>query len=340
MIRILCLMAISLLPASALVQAADGQSPATPALKANVTVLDEIVRIGDLVENAGAVADVPIFRAPDLGQTGSVPAERVAAAVRPHQIPTLDTRGIPEVIVTRASRAITAKEIEARLLRALAGQYGLAEAKNLAVSFDNEVRTLHVEPGVNAELAISRLSYEPRSHRFDVIFNLPGSIAARRLPLRFFGVVSETFETIVLAHPVAAGEVLKASDLVVERRPKSELSATTITAIEQAEGFAARGALRSGQSIRRSDLMKPELVQRNETVAITYEVPGILLTMRGKALEPGTRGDLINVLNVQSNRTIQATVTGPGRVSVSSAAPRVVSVSPALAQSNARNRTQ
>ena len=48
-----------------------------------------------------------------------------------------------------------------------------------------------------------------------------------------------------------------------------------------------------------------------------------MLTMRGKALEAGAEGDIINVLNVQSKRTVQATVTGPGRVTVAAAAPRI-----------------
>ena len=86
--------------------------------------------------------------------------------------------------------------------------------------------------------------------------------------------------------------------------------------------------------------MKPELVQRNETVTIIYEVPGIVLTMRGKALEAGAEGDIINVLNVQSKRTIQATVTGPGRVTVSrrhaaAASPRAIPPAPTQARSRA-----
>ncbi len=36
-------------------------------------------------------------------------------------------------------------------------------------------------------------------------------------------------------------------------------------------------------------------------------------------------GDVVNVLNVQSKRTIQATVSGPGRVNVTAATPRVAS---------------
>jgi hypothetical protein len=119
---------------------------AAPALRANVTVTADIVRIGDLVEHAGAVADVPIFRAPDLGTRGSVPIERVVEAIRPHQLIGIDTRGISEVVVTRASRAIPAQEISAAIAKALESQYGLGEARNISVEFDRDARTLNVEP--------------------------------------------------------------------------------------------------------------------------------------------------------------------------------------------------
>ncbi|MGA8652060.1 MAG: hypothetical protein WB677_15870 [Xanthobacteraceae bacterium] len=95
---------------------------AVPALRANVTVTGDVVHIGDLVENAGAVADVPIFRAPDLGTRGAVPTARVVEAIRPHQLIGIDTRGLAEVVVTRASRAIAAQEISACIAKAMEGQ--------------------------------------------------------------------------------------------------------------------------------------------------------------------------------------------------------------------------
>lgn len=291
--------------------------PSGPALKREVTVTGEIVRIGDLVENAGSVAEVAIFRAPDLGQTGSVPAASVRDAVRPHHIISLDMRGLDEVRVTRASRAITPKEIEARLLRALAGQSGLSNVNDLAASFDNEVRTLHIEP--NSELGIARLGYEPRTRRFEAVLDLPTN-SSRRAVLRVTGSLVETAEAVVPLRAIAAGAVIKSTDVMIERRPK-----TDAIAIEDVLGFAAKRALKPGQVIRAADVMKQELVGRNETVTIVYEVPGMLLTIRGKALDAGAKGDVVNVLNIQSKRTIQATVSGPGRVSVVTAAPRLAS---------------
>ena len=69
--------------------------------------------------------------------------------------------------------------------------------------------------------------------------------------------------------------------------------------------------------------MKPELVQRNETVTLVYQVPGIMLTVRGKATEGGAEGDVISVLNEQSKRTVQGVIVGPGRVVISTVARRL-----------------
>ena len=49
---------------------------------------------------------------------------------------------------------------------------------------------------------------------------------------------------------------------------------------------------------------------------MTYDAPGLQLTMRGKALAGGAVGDIIQVQNVTSKRTVEAAVTGPNRVAV------------------------
>src|SRR5262249_24966236 len=147
---------------------------------------------GDIVENAGAVADVPIFRAPDLGTTGAVSTDRVLDAIRPHQLIGIETRGLTEVTVTRASRAIDARQISARVAQALSGQSGLGAARNIQVTFDRDVRTLQVEPNVTGELQVVALNYDPRNSRFDVTFDLPSSVEIRRQAARFTGNAIET----------------------------------------------------------------------------------------------------------------------------------------------------
>ena len=275
-----------------------------PRLKELVTVTSDIVRIGDLVDNAGMAANIAVFRAPDLGQTGAVGITRVAEALRPHDIGALDMHGLTEVVVTRLSRAITGKDIEERIVRALAGQYGFGDAGSLGVTFDRDVRPMYVEASATSDLVVTRMNVDPRTGRFDATFELPGSAAARKLPLRFSGTVSETVEAATLLRAIGRGETVRATDISIERRPKAEVAGDAINP-DQAIGLTAKRALRSGAVLRPADLAKTEVVQRNESVTIVYEVPGILLTIRGKAMEPGGIGDVINVLNAQSNRTVR-----------------------------------
>jgi flagellar basal body P-ring formation protein FlgA len=307
---------------------------AAPILKPTATVSGDIVRIGDLIENAGAVAEVAIFRSPDPGTTGIVPTTRIVEAVRA-RVFGLDTNGIAEVSVTRAGRAVGLPELEARIARALAAQYGFGEAKNVALTFDREFRTLHVEPA-DADLQIVRLHYDRRTARFDVSFEMPGR--PRQPMLRFSGSAVETTEVVVLARPLARGDVIKERDVVIERRPKADSGPDVIASSEDAIGLATRRPLRPGQPLRQAELVKPEVVQRNETVTLVYEVPGILLTMRGKAIESGAVGDVVNVLNVQSKRTVQGNVIGPGQVSVTGRTPHAAAAAMATANLNPATR--
>lgn len=302
----LLLLALSVAPA-----AAQLGSAYAPRLKPQVTVATDIVRIGDLVENAGVAANTPVFRAPDLGQTGAVPVRAVLDAIRPHGLIGVDARGVSEVSVTHASRTIAAEEIEQRIVAALTARHNLGRPEDLKILFDREVRAIQLAVSTSAELSLATISYDARTRRFDVVFELANGA---RSQWRYTGSAAETVEAAVPRRAFARGEVIKAGDVVIERRPKSEFASEA--AATDVVGLAARRPVRQGQPLRNADLMKPELVVKNEMVLLHYEVPGIVLTMRGKALDSGVEGDTVSVLNVASKRTIQGMVTGPGRVTV------------------------
>jgi flagella basal body P-ring formation protein FlgA len=286
-----------------------------PTLKRTVTVAGEIVRIGDLIENAGAVSETAIFRSPDVGTTGSVSVQQVLDAVQPYHLYLVNTAGLTAVEVTRAGRTLDFADLETRIANAFAGRYGLGEARNLSVTLDIAPRPTTVEASVTSDLVLASAALNPMSGRFEISFEVPGSAIIRK-PLRFTGSVVETVEVAVTTRALPAGAIVKDSDLTLERRPKQKVAAETLGTTHEAIGLALRSAARAGQPLRRADLMKPQAVHRDDNVTLVYEVPGILLTTRGKALEAGAEGDVINVLNVQSKRTIQGTVTGPNRVNI------------------------
>src|SRR3954451_1190079 len=152
---------------------AAAQTGYTPArLKSQVTVSSDIVRIGELIENAGAIGNTPIFRAPDLGQTGAVPVRAVLDAVRPHGVVGVDARGLSEIAVTHASRTISADLIEQRIAAALTARYGIGKLENFKINFDQVLRPIELSLTSAAEPALSRASYDKANGRFDVTFEL------------------------------------------------------------------------------------------------------------------------------------------------------------------------
>src|SRR5262249_2084754 len=156
-----------------------------------------------------------------------------------------------------------------------------ADVANFTLTFDSEGRTVHLEPGT--ELRIARMTFDPRSGRFDVLFDRPGT----RNLLRYTGTYAETFEAAVLTRALAPGQLVRSTDMRIVRRPKAEFAGNILTTAEQAAGLAAKRPMRAGELLRQNDLGKAEVVARNDNVTITYQVPGITLTMRGKALDGG-----------------------------------------------------
>src|SRR3984957_1477901 len=308
-------------PSAALAQESE-DTIAAPMLRAQVTVEGDVVRIGDMVENAGTASQIAIYRSPDLGTTGTLPIAQVINTLQAHQVIGVDTRDIKSVSVTRLARILEGKEIESQVAHALEHRSGLGEAVNLSLTFDRDVQDVRLDASHTGALQPMSVRYEPRSGRFDVSFEIANDTNNSRTKLRFTGIAIEMLEAAVLTRNVDRGDVLKASDVVIERRPKAEVGNDAATR-GHSVGMQMRKSLRAGQPLRVADLGKPDLVQKDGNVTLIYEAAGIYLTSRGKAVDSGTEGDTVTVLNLQSKRTISGIVVGRDQVAIAIAMPRL-----------------
>src|SRR6202048_3682259 len=137
---------LAAIPAAAFAQVRDDVI-AAPVLRASVTVAGDVVRIGDVIDNAGTSAQIAIYRAPDLGTTGTLPTAQVLSALRAHQVIGVDTRELKEIQVTRLARTLASRDIELAVARALEHRSGLGDAANLSLTFDRDVQDLKLEIG-------------------------------------------------------------------------------------------------------------------------------------------------------------------------------------------------
>jgi flagella basal body P-ring formation protein FlgA len=307
-------------------QQAPAVHPATYTLRTDIVVKNDIVTFGDLVEGlTGPAAAAAAFRAPDLGQIGTIQAPRIVDAARTAGIavePGLST----QVVVTRAARRLAKADIEQALRKALAARYGLTEI-DVQLSGDPASLSAWVEPDSTGDLDAADLVFDPKSQRVQATLTLPGSRALTLKPLRASGQVVDSVEVPVLARSISRGETIRSGDVVLERRPRASIAgAGTIVDPGLVDGRVARSALRAGAVLRDADTAKQEIVQKNSIVSVVYRIPGLSLSMRARALEAGGLGDAVLVVNPQSKRQLQATVTGPGQVSVSGSMPGPVAL--------------
>src|SRR5216684_281416 len=280
------LLATALLAAASTAASAQAQVSddviAAPVLRASVNVTGDVVRIGDVIDNAGTSAQIAIYRAPDLGTTGSLKVAQVLSALQAHRVIGVDTHNLKEISVTRLARTLESKDIELQVARALEHRFGLGDAANLSLTFDRDVQDLRLDASNSGAMQAASARFDPRSGRFDVTFEIANDNVSTPTRLRFSGSAIETVEAAVLARGIERNEVIKAADIA-----------------------------------------KPDLVQRDQNVTLTYEATGLYLTIRGKALDNGTEGDVVSVLNLQSKRTVTGVVSGRGQVTVSAPAPRL-----------------
>jgi flagella basal body P-ring formation protein FlgA len=305
---------------------------AAPVLRASVNVTSDVVRVGDLVDNAGPAAQIAVYRAPDLGTTGALPVAQVINVLRAKQVIGVMTGDIKEVTVTRLARTFANKDLELAVATALERRFGLGQAANIGVTLDRGLSELRLDTTNTGALQPVATRFDQRSGRFDITFEITNESSAAPTKLRFTGTAIETVEVAVLTRDIDRNEMLKASDVALERRPKAEVSGEAAVR-DRAVGMQLRRPMRSGTPLRLADLSKPDLVQRDQNVTVIYQTTGLYLTTRGKAIDSGAEGDVVSVLNVQSKRTLTGVVTGRGQVTIQGPA-----ASPAQDQSSSLQR--
>lgn len=170
-----------------------------------------------------------------------------------------------------------------------------------------------VPRGIEPEtLDLAKIDYAAETGRFVVQVRL----ASGRL-YGLQGKVEDGMDVPVLGRALKAGEVVAPDDVMYVRMAASRVPRGSVSDAEKLVGFTARRQLRAGLPLRESDVQKPLLVRKGDSVMIVFRAPGIELTSRGKAMTEGGVGDTVAVVNAQSLKQIDAVVMGAGAVNVS-----------------------
>lgn len=308
--------ALIVLIASAAAHAAEapkaGANGGPIAVRTEVTVTDALVRLGDLFRNTGEKAHLAIAYAPAPGQSAVIDAAWLAETARQNGLDWRPTSQTLRVMVRRASAEVPAASVVAAVERHLrsAGIEG-----KLKIELTEPTRSIHLPADTKGQFAIQNLRYEARSGRFEAVVAATSGGGAHTVPIA--GRVAELVELPVLARTLERGEIVRARDVEMRAFPRGATATNdVITERDALIGQAARRPLRMGVPLRAGSLEPPVLVKRGSIATMEIETPHMRVTARGRALDSGAKGDTIRLRNVSSDKLVEATVVGAGRVLV------------------------
>jgi len=268
------------------------------------------VTLGDLFTDTGAVADVRVSAAPAPGQSMILSVREIATIAGANGIDWAPG-GATGLTVERAGDLVP----RTLILKILADALSATSLRNMAPEISNSSFAMYVARGAGNAVAVENLDFDPTRGNFSAILVAPaGDPAAVRVAVR--GRAYEVIEVPVLIRAVAVGGVIIDADLGWIDMRVDRMRSNMITTYTGLAGQSPKRPLRINEPVRSTDVQRPVVIAKGETVLMIVEAPGIVLTAVGRALADAGAGEPVQVVNTQTHKTVEGIVYGPGQVHI------------------------
>ncbi|MDR3471962.1 MAG: flagellar basal body P-ring formation chaperone FlgA [Devosia sp.] len=288
-----------------------GTALATPLLKTEVEVAAKVVTVGDMFDGAGAIAGLPLFLAPAPGTSGNVAIGDVRLAAIKAGLTDFDDRGAEAVRVSRLATPVDAALLQGLIGAELKTRGLLAQGVTAQVALGAPLGNL-VAAAIPNPVQLQALRYYPDNGQFAARFTLAG----QDQPLDVAGNVDLMVDAPQLAATLAAGTILKPSDIVMQKVSLRLVQNGNVATVEQLVGKQLQRQSRTGMVLKVSDVADPELVSRSDIVTVYLHAGPMTLTIKGTALNAASLGQPVAVMNAISKRIVHGVARADGAVEV------------------------
>ncbi len=280
-------------------------------LRAKVTVLGDVITLGDLFTGTGELAGKEIGPAPGPGQQSIYKADHLRALAHAYGLDWRPASRASRSVIDRGGEIVSESEIIGLLVAEFRQRGALGRIKVRL----NRLRQNILSSPEAAVLRIDDLTYDSDGGAFRGYIHgtLPGG-KTQRQTLR--GRVDFVARIPVPSRSIRRGQEITRSDIKWTELNLRLLGSGTIEHPDQIIGQAANRNLRQNQPLKPSDLRAPIVIAKGSIVTVSLRTGALTLTGTGRALEDGSQGEIIRIMNMQSKRTLEANVVGPNQVKV------------------------
>lgn len=310
-----------LISSAAAIAISAGAAFAMPVLKPHVKISSKIVTVGDMFDNAGALAEKGLFRSPEPGTLGNVPLASITLAAERAGISEFDNSGLSTVRVERTGVAINREFLNQLIERELATR-NLLKADQL-VQFSNfgGFTTIYAEETLAAPVDVLDFFYDQQTQRLQARLTILGQDA----PLTLDGKVEVLAPVAHLRRTMNQGEIIDINDLEFRPTPIRFGHSQGELTVADLIGKSLTRTVREDTMLRPSDITDPLVIARNEVVTILFRKGSLKLTVKGQALHAASENQPVTVLNLMSKKVLQGIASSNGTVIITNDPTRLAS---------------
>ncbi|MBR9985559.1 MAG: flagellar basal body P-ring formation protein FlgA [Desulfosarcina sp.] len=291
-------------------------------LKAAGLVEQDSVRLSDIATLTGtskdrmkALGETVVARSPQPGQTRFVGIDYIRIRLKQAgvDISSVVFKGPEDVRITRQAATLPTQRIQRAVEMAIRSR----------MPWKNEDVTISdITLDETIQLPTGRLTYRIEPSRNE------DYLGRTILPLQLFvdgdlvrkvwvnATISVMADVVTVVRPLGKHAYIELADVSVERRDLSDLSSDTVSRIEDALGNRTTRMIYPQTVLQSYMFASPPLVRKGDIVKIVASAGPMIITATGMVKQQGCKGEMVRVVNTDSNRIITARVTGPGAVAV------------------------
>ena len=254
--------------------------------------------------------EIVIVDAPDYGSVKVTPHE-IANRMRAHKSLKDIVMYAPRFIrVFRVADIDFIENVRENLIKQLAEVEPWKGSKINIIFSDEDKRKINKLSGSdNFEL----LSQTPASDMSSSKLQVKFTIENKKLgTLHLKPLIQREIDIIILSGAVKKGDLITKSDLKTVKGWTSGEEENYCLEMKDALGYEVRRNMSEGSRIHLNNLVEPVLAVKGQIINVDLSNTGIQLSVKGKALQQGRRGDGIRVMNTSSGKVITAVMVGYG----------------------------
>ncbi len=284
-------------------------------------VLNDRITLGDVFDGVTKNADYYLAPAPAPGKIMTLNVHDLIRISKALNLGWTPDGNHQQVVIRRSSGEIDLYDIQAALQMRLAEKM---KGRKFDMTLFDRSLCFFVPEASDKTVIISELTTDAVRGVFKAVVSpLAFPEMKKEVSGRFYAIE----QIPVLKKPLRSGDIISANDVEYIDIRASQITSSMITDAGRLIGQTPRRGISAMKPITAVDVTLPVVVKKGDTVTMRLRSETISLTTQGRAMDSGSEGDVIRVMNTGSKKVIDAVIAGPQAVIVRSPSSGVTFIS-------------